>query len=101
MFGMVVAAGISMLSDVSWNRRNMVIFAIALSLGLGLQLEPSALQHLSDTPRVLLTSGILPAAAIAIILNLILPKTLAAEATEEVSGGLHGEGKGLNPSGRN
>ena len=98
MFGMVVAAGISMLSDVRWNRRNMVIFAIALSLGLGLQLEPSALQHLADTPRVLLTSGILPAAAIAIILNIILPRELAAEATEEVSGGLHGHGTGLNPS---
>jgi NCS2 family nucleobase:cation symporter-2 len=93
MFGMVVAAGISMLSDVQWNRRNMVIFAIALSLGLGLQLEPSALQHLSDTPRVLLTSGILPAAAIAIILNLILPQDLSAEATEEVSGGMQGAGK--------
>jgi len=95
MFGMVVAAGISMLSDVQWNRRNMVIFAISLSLGLGLQLEPSALQHLSDTPRVLLTSGILPAAAIAIILNLILPQELSAEATEEVSGGRHGNGTGL------
>ena len=79
MFGMVVAAGISMLSDVLWNRRNMVIFAIALSLGLGLQLEPTALQHLSDTPRVLLTSGILPAAAIAIVLNLILPRDLVDE----------------------
>ncbi len=100
MFGMVVAAGISMLSDVHWNRRNMVIFAIALSLGLGLQLEPSALQHLPDTPRVLLTSGILPAAAIAIVLNLILPKELAGEATEEVSGGLHGHGEGLNPADR-
>jgi xanthine permease len=100
MFGMVVAAGISMLSDVHWNRRNMVIFAIALSIGLGLQLEPSALQHLSDTPRVLLTSGILPAAAIAIILNLVLPQTLAAEATEEVSGGMKGEGAGLDPSDR-
>ncbi|MFN7002832.1 MAG: uracil-xanthine permease family protein [Roseinatronobacter sp.] len=96
MFGMVVAAGISMLSDVQWNRRNMVIFAIALSLGLGLQLEPSALQHLSDTPRVLLTSGILPAAAIAIVLNLILPEELAGEATEEVAGGMQGHGAGLN-----
>lgn len=95
MFGMVCAAGISMLSDVNWNRRNMVIFAIALSVGLGLQLEPTALQHLPDTPRVLLTSGILPAAAIAILLNLILPQELAAEATEEVAGGWHGEGKGL------
>ncbi len=100
MFGMVVAAGISMLSDVHWNRRNMVIFAIALSLGLGLQLEPSALQHLADTPRVLLTSGILPAAAIAIALNLILPKELAGEATEEVAGGMRGHGEGLNPADR-
>jgi xanthine/uracil permease len=52
MFGMVVAAGVSMLSDVDWNRRNMVIFAIALSLGLGLQLEPGALQHLPETLKV-------------------------------------------------
>ncbi len=97
MFGMVVAAGISMLSDVDWNRRNMVIFAIALSLGLGLQLEPQALQYLPDTAKVLATSGILPAALIAIILNLVLPKDLAAEATEEVSGGMAGNGRGSMP----
>jgi len=97
MFGMVVAAGISMLSDVHWNRRNMVIFAIALSLGLGLQLEPQALQYLPETVRVLATSGILPAALIAIVLNLLLPTDLAAEATEEVSGGLSGHGGGSMP----
>ena len=97
MFGMVVAAGMSMLSDVDWNRRNMVIFAIALSLGLGLQLEPGALQHLPSTWKVLATSGILPAALIAIVLNLILPAELAAESTEEVSGGMHGSGKGRLP----
>lgn len=94
MFGMVVAAGISMLSDVNWNRRNMVIFAVALSLGLGLQLEPQALQYLPEAVRILATSGILPAALIAIVLNLVLPEELAAEATEEVSGGLSGHGKG-------
>ena len=93
MFGMVVAAGISMLSDVDWNRRNMVIFAISLSLGLGLQLEPGALQYLPGTIKVLATSGILPAALIAIVLNLVLPEKLAAEATEEVSGGMSGSGK--------
>jgi len=87
MFGMVVAAGISMLSDVTWSRRNMVIFAISLSLGLGLQLEPGALQHLPDTLKVLATSGILPAAAIAITLNLVLPDMLSDEAAGEVSGG--------------
>jgi len=97
MFGMVVAAGISMLSDVDWNRRNMVIFAISLSIGLGLQLEPGAVQHLPDTARILLTSGLLPAALIAIVLNLILPHELSGEATEEVSGGMAGHGAGSLP----
>ena len=94
MFGMVVAAGISMLSDVTWNRRNMVIFAIALSIGLGLQLDPMAVQYLPDTLRILMTSGLLPAAVIAIVLNLILPEELSDEATEEVSGGMAGHAKG-------
>lgn len=90
MFGMVVAAGVSMLSDVDWNRRNMVIFAVSLSIGLGLQLVPDALQHLPPTAKVLLTSGLLPAAFLAIILNLVLPEELADEQTEEISGGLAG-----------
>lgn len=38
MVAMVAAAGLSMLSDVAWSRRTMVIFAVALSLGLGLPL---------------------------------------------------------------
>uniref|UniRef100_UPI004048CCB8 uracil-xanthine permease family protein n=1 Tax=Yoonia sp. TaxID=2212373 RepID=UPI004048CCB8 len=76
MFGMVAAAGMSMLADVHWNRRNMVIFAVALAVGLGLQLEPSALQHTGKTLQILLTSGLLPAAVIAIVLNLILPEEI-------------------------
>ncbi|ETX13843.1 uracil permease [Roseivivax halodurans JCM 10272] len=73
MFGMVCAAGVNMLSEVTWSRRNMVIFAISLSVGFGLQLEPEALQHLPETLRILLTSGLLPAAALSISLNLLLP----------------------------
>ena len=73
MFGMVASAGISMLADVAWNRRNMLIFAVALSLGLGLQLVPEALAHLPSTAKILMTSGLLPAAVIAILLNQILP----------------------------
>ena len=79
MFGMVAAAGVNMLAEVNWNRRNMMIFAISLSVGLGLQLVPGALQHLDGTAKVLLTSGLLPAAFLAIILNLILPE----EATDD------------------
>lgn len=90
MFGMIAAAGVSILSDVGWNRRNMVIFGLALSVGLGLQLEPAALDKLPGTLQVLLTSGLLPAAGIAIVLNLLIPQELAEEATEEISGGMAG-----------
>lgn len=76
MFGMVAAAGINMLSDVNWNRRNMIIFATALAVGLGLQLVPDAMKFLSNDVRILMTSGLLPAAGIAIILNIILPEDL-------------------------
>ncbi len=48
MFAMVVATGLSMLSDVAWSRRTMVIFAVALSVHLGLPLEPNAVQYLPD-----------------------------------------------------
>lgn len=87
MFGMVVAAGVSMLSDVNWTRRNMVIFAVSLSIGLGLQLEPGALQHLPATAKILLSSGLLPAAFLAIVLNLVLPEDLTDEQTDEIAGG--------------
>jgi len=90
MFGMIAAAGVSILSDVNWTRRNLVIFAISLSIGLGLQLEPNALNHLPGTLKILLNSGLLPAATIAIVLNLILPEELPAEATEDISGGMSG-----------
>ncbi len=76
MFGMVVSAGVTMLSDVVWNRRNMLILAISLSIGLGLQAVPEALQHVPGTLKILLTSGILPAAILAISLNMILPESL-------------------------
>ncbi|WP_028584942.1 uracil-xanthine permease family protein [Desulfogranum mediterraneum] len=76
MFGMVVSAGITMLSEVKWNRRNMVILAVSLSIGIGLQAVPQALQHVPGTMKILLTSGILPASILAIGLNYLLPHDL-------------------------
>ena len=73
MFGMVASAGMNMLSGVEWNRRNMMILAISLAFGLGLHSVPEALQHLPKTLAVLLASGLLPAAFLAVVLNLILP----------------------------
>ena len=76
MFGMVVSAGINMLSDVHWNRRNMIILAMSLSVGLGIQAVPKSMQHLPDSFEMLMVSGLLPAAAISVILNLLIPKDI-------------------------
>ncbi len=74
MFGMVCAAGLNMLSEVTFNRRNMVILAVSLSIGLGLETVPEALQHLPSTLKLLLTSGLLPVAVIAVVLNMVVPE---------------------------
>ncbi|MEE9455253.1 MAG: nucleobase:cation symporter-2 family protein [Paracoccaceae bacterium] len=73
MFGMVAAAGLNMLAEVRMNRRNMIIMAVSLSVGLGLSQVPTAVQYVPGTLKTLLVSGLLPTAFIAIILNQILP----------------------------
>ena len=47
MFGMVASAGLNVLSEVKMSRRNMIIIALSLSIGLGFNLVPSAVQYLS------------------------------------------------------
>jgi xanthine permease len=79
MFGMIGAAALSILSRVEWNQRNMLIFGFSLSVAFGLQLVPEALQHVPETARLLLASGVLPAAALAIVLNLVVPGRPAIE----------------------
>ena len=74
MFGMVASAGINMLSSVNWNRRNMMIFAISLSIGFGLQKVTASVQGLGGDLQMLMTSGLLPAAFLAVLLNIILPE---------------------------
>ena len=77
MFGMVASAALSILSEVIWTQRNMLIFGVALSVSVGLELEPATVGHLPETLRILLTSGVLPAAMIAVILNLVVPNPIA------------------------
>jgi NCS2 family nucleobase:cation symporter-2 len=74
MFGMVASAGVNMLAGVKWSRRNMMVLALSLAFGLGLHNVPEALQHLPETAQVILASGLLPAAFLAVVLNLILPQ---------------------------
>ena len=74
MFGMIAGAGINLLTEVKMNRRNMVIIALSLSVGLGLKAEPDVVQVFPDAVKMMLTSALFPVAVISIVLNLILPK---------------------------
>jgi len=74
MFGMVASAGLNMISNIDMSRRNMIIMAVSLSVGLGLAQVPSAVQYMPGTIKTLLVSGLLPVAFIAIVLNLLLPE---------------------------
>ncbi|MDE0239280.1 MAG: nucleobase:cation symporter-2 family protein [bacterium] len=76
MFGMVAAAGLNMLSEVTMNRRNMVIIAVSLAFGLGLNLVPTAVQYLPGVLHTMAVSGLLPTAIIAIVLNQVLPEDI-------------------------
>ncbi|GAA6164902.1 nucleobase:cation symporter-2 family protein [Pelagimonas sp. KU-00592-HH] len=73
MFGMVAAAGMNVLSEVQMNRRNMVIIAVSLAAGLGLNLVPTAVQYLPGVVKTLMTSAVAPTALCAVVLNLVLP----------------------------
>ena len=73
MFGMVAAAGLNMLSEVNMGRRNMLIVAVSLAFGLGLNLVPTAVQYLPGVVKVLAQSAVAPTVPVAIILNQVLP----------------------------
>ena len=74
MFGMVASAGLNVLSEVKMSRRNMIIIGLSLSIGLGFNLVPSAVQYLPGIWKTLATSAVAPTAFLAIILNQILPE---------------------------
>ena len=76
MFGMVASAGLNMLTEGKMNRRNMVIIAVSLAVGLGLNLVPYAVQYLPGIIKTLATSAVAPTAIIAVLLHLILPEEL-------------------------
>ena len=73
LFGMVAASGIRILSQVHMNRRNTVILATSLGLGLGVTFVPQITQALPATLRNALSSGIATGGMCALLLNMVLP----------------------------
>ena len=74
MFGMIAAAGIKLLAQEELNRRNMLIAAISLTLGIGLPLVPKLVQYFPTQLAVIMESGIVPAGLFALIMDRILPR---------------------------
>ncbi len=73
MFGMVAASGIRILSRVPLNRRNAIILAISLGLGLGVTFVPEILDALPALVKSALSSGIAIGGLSALVLNIVLP----------------------------
>lgn len=75
MFGSIFVAGIDRLSLVKQNRRNSMIIATAIALGLGFGLSSEqALAVLPTTLQVFLHSGIIVGGVVAILMDQLIPK---------------------------
>ena len=81
MFGLITAAGMKMLATVRFDKRNMLIIGISLSLAIGLRGQDALYANVSPGLHAMLQSGLIPGAMMSIILNLVLPKN--AENDEE------------------
>lgn len=73
MFGMVAASGIRILGRVPMNRRNGIILAISLGLGLGVSFVPDITNALPALLKSTLSSGIATGGICALVLNILLP----------------------------
>lgn len=72
MFGMVVASGIKMLSEVDFsNQGNLLIIACSVGLGLGVTVEPDLFAKLPQGVQILTDNGIVAGSLTAIVLNLV------------------------------
>lgn len=72
MFGMVISAGIKMLSRVDLNKQeNMVVVAISVAMGLGVTVVPDLFAALPESLSVITSSGIVMGSLTAIVLNAV------------------------------
>ncbi|OIN10282.1 nucleobase:cation symporter-2 family protein [Oceanisphaera psychrotolerans] len=82
MFGTVAVAGIRVLSQANLDRRNMMIVAISVGMGIGVSTVPNVLQELPKTLANILSSPVAMGAITAILLSLILPEQAHAEESD-------------------
>ena len=75
MFSSIVMSGIQLITKEPLNARRMTIVSVALGLGYGLGANSAVLAGLPEAVQMIFGgSGIVPAALVAIILNICLPE---------------------------
>jgi NCS2 family nucleobase:cation symporter-2 len=74
MFAMIFASGLAIIRrSVKLNKRNLVIIAVAMALGLGVEYRPDVLQYFPQGVQSLLRQGLVVGGLTGFFLNLIFP----------------------------
>ena len=75
MFSSIVISGIQLITKETLSPRNLSIVSVALGVGYGMGANTGILAHTPQFVQLIFGgSGIVPAAMVAIILNILLPK---------------------------
>ena len=76
MFGTVAAAGVNIIASMGrLGRREILIIAVSLGIGLGLAFVPEVLSHTPKAIQQIFGSAITSGGLTALILNLVLPRS--------------------------
>ena len=80
MFSSIVVSGIQLVTKEKLDARKLTIISVALGVGYGMGATPGILAHCPEAMRMMFgESGIVPAALVAIILNIILKEDTEAD----------------------
>lgn len=75
MFSSIVISGIQLITKEPLTARNLSIVSVALGVGYGMGANASILNQAPQAVQLIFGgSGIVPAALVAIVLNILLPK---------------------------
>lgn len=72
MFGTVAAAGIRIVSSQNIGRKETLVLAVSLSLGLGVELMPDVLNNAPEAIRSIFSSGVTTGGLTAILANMVI-----------------------------
>lgn len=76
LFGMVIASGIRMLTEVDFkDQRNLLVVACSVSLGIGATVVPELFAGLPASLRIIVSDGTITGSLSAIVLNLFFNMT--------------------------